>query len=345
MRRRKSDTREAGEAEGIRVLIVDDDEPYRVFMRALVRRLGCSAETAGDGAEALEKLKTKTFDLLLSDLQMPKLNGLELIRCVRAHPSVSAIYAVLITSREDPKFKVEALTLGYDDFLPKSCADVEVKARIESARRMLARQRAADAETARWRLLASRDELTNVGTRRTFTESTRAVLAEGRVVAVVMLDLDDFKQVNDVHGHLVGDRILREVGALLLGRTRSEDVIARYGGDEFVLLVPDATSEEAVAIASRLESDLAQLSWLVGTETLHVHATTGIAHSTLLAAPAVEQLLEAADRDLYAKKWLRKHPPVTPETHYAYGENNAEIHDTSPKASEPSSRTRRARVR
>jgi two-component system chemotaxis response regulator CheY len=325
MQRRKTDIGEAAPVEGIRVLIVDDDEPYRVFMRTLVRRLGCTVATAVDGAQALEKLTEADYDLLLSDLEMPKLNGLDLITHVRAHPTAFGIYAVLITSREDVQAKVAALTLGYDDFLPKSCADVEVKARIASARRMLARQRAADAETARWRLLATRDELTNVGTRRAFAERMTEHLTDERTVALVMFDLDDFKQINDTYGHLTGDRILRDIGAMFLGRTRREDMIARYGGDEFVLLLPDASLDEATVIANRLASDLSQLSWLVGTETLRITATTGLGHSSLLPSPETDQLLEAADRDLYAKKWLLKHSPAAGEEIYEYPEQNGDV--------------------
>jgi diguanylate cyclase (GGDEF)-like protein len=300
------------------VLIVDDDEPYCMYLRTLVRRLGCTTATASDGTEALQKLSEATFDLLLSDLEMPKLNGLELIEHVRAHPAAADIYAVMITSRGDVQSKVSALTLGFDDFLPKSAADIEVKARIASARRMLARQNAADAETARWRMLATRDELTNVGTRRTFIERATEHLTDARCIAVVMFDLDDFKNINDTYGHLMGDRILRDVGALFLSRTRREDVIARYGGDEFVLLVPDATLDEAAVIADRLAYEIGLLTWLAGTDTLRISATTGLAHSALMEKPEVDLLLDVADRDLYAKKWLRKNPPAAPEELYDY---------------------------
>jgi diguanylate cyclase (GGDEF)-like protein len=318
MQRRKTDTGDVAPSHAVRVLIVDDDEPYRIYLRTLVRRLGCLTAMAADGEEALQKLTASPFDLLLSDMEMPKLNGFDLITHVRAHPTAAGIYAVMITSREDAQSKVTALTLGFDDFLAKSCADVEVKARIASARRMLARQQASDAETARWRLLATRDELTNVGTRRAFTERTREHLTDERMVAVVMFDLDEFKQINDTYGHLMGDRILRDAGALFLARTRREDVIARYGGDEFVLLVADATLEEATVIAERLVADVAQLSWLVGVDTLRITTTIGIAHSALLDAPDVDQLLAVADRDLYAKKFLRKNPPASPEELYDY---------------------------
>ena len=296
-----------------------------MYLRTLVRRLGCHVATADDGADALAKLAAGAFDMLLSDLEMPKLNGLDLIEHVRAHSGVGSIYAVMITSRGDVQSKVEALARGYDDFLPKSAVEVEVRARIEAARRMLDRERVRNEEIERWRALAMRDELTGVGTRRTFVDRTASVLAEGRRTAVLLFDLDDFKHINDTHGHLTGDRILRDVGSLLLNNIRREDVVARYGGDEFVLLIPDIDLEEATSIAERLASDLTQLCWLVGTETVRISACTGVAHSTLLPTSTVDVLFDAADRELYAKKFLRKHPPVAPEEIYEYPVSEAPV--------------------
>ena len=322
MRRRKNDSGEVPPATplSVRVLIVEDDDGYRTYLRTLVRRLGCTAVTAVDGADALQKLGGATFDLLLSDLEMPKLNGLDLIAHVRVHPTAGTIYAVMITSRGDEQSKVAALTRGFDDFLPKSCSDVEVSARIAAAGRLLARHRALDAEVLRWRTLAERDELTQVATRRTFAERTREKLVDERDVAVVMLDLDGFKEINDTNGHLAGDRILRDVGALFLSRTRRDDVVARYGGDEFVFLIADVTLEEATVFADRLTSDVAQLSWLIATDTIRITATAGIAHSTLLAPPTVDLLLDAADRDLYAKKFLMTNPRADSADVYEYPE-------------------------
>lgn len=318
MQRRRTDTGESLTTPTVRVLIVEDDEAYRVYLRSLARRLGCIVVTATDGSDALAKLGEASFDLLLSDLEMPKLNGLDLITHVRVHPTAGTIFAVMITGRGDEQSKLAALSRGYDDYLPKSSSEVEVAARIDAARRLLARHRALDAEVLRWRTLATRDELTGVASRRAFVDCVEEHLRQDRAIAVVMLDLDAFKQINDTSGHLVGDRILRDVGALFLSRTRRDDLVARYGGDEFVFVVVDVSLEEATVVAERFASDVSTLSWVIGTESLRVTATVGVAHSSLLAAPSVDLLLGAADRDLYAKKWLKKNPPAAPETVYEY---------------------------
>lgn len=300
------------------MLIVEDDEAYRVYLQSLVRRLGCIVATATDGADALARLGEATFDLLLSDLEMPRLNGMDLITHVRAHPTAGTIYAVMITGRGDEQCKLAALSRGYDDYLPKSSSEVEVAARIGAARRLLERHRVLDAEMLRWRTLAMRDELTGVASRRVFVDWVEEHLRRELAVAVVMLDLDGFKQINDTNGHLAGDCILRDVGALFVRRTRREDLVARYGGDEFVFAFVGVTLDEATRLAQRFALGIADLSWQIGTEVLRITATAGIAHSDLLAAPSVDRLLDAADRDLYAKKWLKKHPPAALEGVYEY---------------------------
>ena len=323
MQRRKTDSEEPPVAPGVRVLIVEDDDGYRTWLRSLVRRLGCTVAVAVDGTDALTKLTAATYDLLLSDLEMPKLNGLDLITHVRSHPTASMIYAVMITSRDDAQSKLAALTRGFDDFLPKSCGEVEVGAKVAAAGRLLARQRVREAELVHWRLLASRDELTNVATRRTFVEQAGQQLADGRPASVLLFDLDDFKRINDTWGHLTGDRILRDIGALFLAHTRREDVVARFGGDEFIFLAPEVDVEEAASIAERLITAIGQLSWLAGTDTLRITASVGLAHSVLLTDPTVDVLIEAADRDLYARKFLRKHPAAPPEELYEYPEEES----------------------
>src|SRR5207245_4213241 len=123
-------------------------------------------------------------------------------------------------------------------------------------------------------------------------------------------------------GHLTGDRILRDVGALFLTRTRHEDIIARYGGDEFVLLVSNAAASQAETLAARLCEEVSSLQWLLGGETVQIGMTTGVSSSTLLQRPSISQLLSAGDRDLYKNKWVHAHPSLDPEM-YEYADSRA----------------------
>ena len=315
--RRRHDRDHAAEAASAHVLIVDDDENFRAWLSLLMRRLGFEVTTAGDGREALTRLHEQPFDLLVCDLEMPRMNGLDLIREVRSTPALSGHYAVMLTAHEDVQSKLTALETGYDDFLPKSCSEVEVVAKVAAAKRMLARQRLLSAAMRDWQTLATRDELTGVATRRTFFDAAERYLAEGHTVGVAIIDLDAFKPINDTYGHLAGDRILRDIGSLLLNRTRADDLIARFGGDEFLLLVVDQPLADISLAAERLTNDVTTLQWLNDTATISVTATSGIAHSSLAPNATIEQLIEAADRDLYARKWVKKNPGL-PQELYEY---------------------------
>jgi two-component system cell cycle response regulator len=311
--RRRSDRSPDSPGEPTRVLIVEDDENFCLWLASIARKLGLQVTTAADGVEALETLRGAEFDLLIADFEMPRKDGLELIADVRNEAATSDLYAVMLTAHDELSVKVTALTLGYDDFLAKGCTEVEVTAKVAAARRILARHRALDADAREWRDIANHDELTGVATRRFFFEEAERHLEGGENIGVVLFDVDHFKDINDAFGHLVGDRVLNGIGTVFLRRTRSDDVIARYGGDEFVLLVLNLSVDETRAVAERLATELSGLRWSVGDSILHVGVTIGIGCSQLIEDATVERLIEAADHELYAKKSAKKHPWVAPD--------------------------------
>lgn len=306
-RRRRADEQH-DELPSIRALVAEDDPNFRAWMAVLLRSHGVEASEAADGTQALERLLGEHHDLLICDLNMPRMHGLDLIREVRAHPKLAHLYAITLTGQEDLESKIAALTAGFDDFLNKSCTEIEVIAKIIAAKRVLARSAALSAAATEWQALASRDELTGVASRRRLIHEADSALAQGRSIGLVILDVDDFKPVNDRFGHLTGDRILHDIGGLFLRRTRANELIARYGGDEFVLLACDLAVDDLPGAAERLAQEIETLKWTSGDEMFGVTVTTGIAHSQLIENPTLERLLDVADRDLYARKWMKKHP-------------------------------------
>jgi diguanylate cyclase (GGDEF)-like protein len=324
--RRRTDAAADGESTPLRALIVDDDEQYRAFLKVMVRRLGFAVTTAGDGEEAVHLLRDcHAFDLMLVDCEMPRMNGLEFVAALRRDTACADTYAMMLTGRTDVETKLAALREGFDDFLVKSSQDVELVAKLGAARRLIARQRRLDATVRELYGLATRDELTGLFNRRFFFSEADRILAEGLEVSLVFFDLDDFKHINDTYGHMGGDRILRDIGALFLRGTRHEDLIARYGGDEFVMLVQKLRLPEVEAFAMRIAAEIARMQWAFGDDTLGVTVTTGYACSELLPHPTIAQLLGAGDRDLYKNKWLRRNPTGDP-TLYEYDLRHQERH-------------------
>lgn len=309
--RRRSDG-EPSDAS-LRALIVDDDENYRFLLSSIVSRFGFATTSAGDGTQALEILDiAPPFDLLLIDLQMPRVDGLQTITSIRADPRFSEAFAVMITGHDDVQTKIEALRLGYDDYISKSASELEITAKLSAARRVILRQKKLDTAVRELYGLATRDELTGLYNRRFFFTEAERMLSAGEAVNLIVFDLDDFKRVNDTFGHLAGDRTLRDIGKLFINHTRHGDVIARYGGDEFVMVTGGNNPAEVEALARRLASSFSELEWTFGGVTFGISVTSGVACSSLIAQPTLAQLLGAADRDLYKNKWVRRNPDSDP---------------------------------
>ena len=310
----------------LRALIVDDDENYRFLLSAIVSRFGFTTATAGDGTQALEILDiAPPFDLLLIDLQMPRVDGLETITAIRADPRFAEAFAVMITGHDDVETKIEALRLGYDDYISKSSSELEISAKLSAARRIILRQKKLDTAVRELYGLATRDELTGLYNRRFFFTETERMLAAGEPVNLIEFDLDEFKSVNDTFGHLAGDRMLRDIGKMFIDHTRYGDVIARYGGDEFVMVTGGSSLREVEALAHRLKDAFSELSWTFGSVAIGITATSGIACSSLIAQPTLAQLLGAADRDLYKNKWVRRNPDLDPSLYEYDSSRDAQV--------------------
>ncbi|HEY0143697.1 MAG TPA: diguanylate cyclase [Thermoanaerobaculia bacterium] len=318
------DRRQDEAAEPLRILLVDDDTNYRAYVAALTRRLGFWVDTADDGQAGLDRLAHGTYDMVVIDHEMPRLTGIETVGRLRANEATQALYAVMLTSREDVDTKLTALDAGFDDFLTKTSSEREIVAKLTAGRRLAARQRTMDLAIRDLYGLATRDDLTGAFNRRFFISEAERLLAEGVVVNVVLLDLDGFKHVNDTYGHLTGDQVLRDVATALHTHTRVEDVVARFGGDEFVIAVPRLDVPVLERICERLSSAVAEIEWSAGGTTFSVGISAGIASSRLLEAPTLVQLMTAADRDMYKNKWLRKHPGRGPEV-YEYPSSDRNV--------------------
>lgn len=286
----------------LRALVVEDDPDYRAYVAALLKRVGFVTDQAEDGEAALDLLQRGIYDTAVIDQEMPRMSGVELVTIIRAAAETRGLYAVMLTGTDDVAAKLAALDAGFDDFLTKGYSEVEIVAKLVAARRIASRQQSLDSAVRELYRLATRDELTNVFNRRFFIEETDRLIGAGTPVSVVLFDLDEFKGINDTYGHLAGDSVLREVGGLFLRNTRPQDLIARYGGDEFVLVVSGLSPADARQIAMRLAREIGELRWAVGERSFTIRATMGFAASHHLEHPEVPRLLQAADRDLYRNK-------------------------------------------
>ena len=284
------------EAAAPRLLLVDDDVPFVQALSALLEREHLEVHALSDADVIIETLEQVRPDLLLLDVVLPRVNGLEICRIIRANPKWQLLPILMLTGVSDQEARLDAFESGADDYLLKPIVKQELLARI--------RLRLDHARLVRER--SSRDALTGLMTRRAFVESITARIAEagrqGNVLSVCILDLDNFKRINDAHGHLSGDRVLAATGRALGSRFRDCDLRGRWGGEEFVVALLGVDAVSARDVFARLQNDLRRIGF-VGDNGDTFHATFSAGISTYPTdGQSLEELLRVADRRLYLAK-------------------------------------------
>ncbi len=288
-----------------RVLVVDDEPEIAELVAVRLANSGYQVDKAHSGQQALDKLEVSPIDLVFLDVSMPGMTGLEALDLLRQRDADVAV--VMMTGHGSETIVVDALRRGADDYLRKPFSSGEFNAVLERtlARLDMRRQnselrRQLEQRAAFMEQQALTDELTGLANRRAFDhhlERLTAAAARGSQFALLMLDIDHFKQVNDTYGHAAGDRVLQELARVLQSRIRVSDIAARIGGEEFAVLLPRAVAVDGVRVAEALRTAIADCPIEAGKQTLRVTVSIGVADSS-----ADGVVLEAADAALYAAK-------------------------------------------
>jgi diguanylate cyclase (GGDEF)-like protein len=290
------------------ILVADDDRLVREKLGALLRARGHTVELVADGAPALERAAKGDVGLFLLDVLMPGMGGLETCRLLKSLAQDREAFwpVVLLTSRNDGDSRVQGLRLGADDYVGKPFDERELVARVEGLLRI--RQMHDDLVAAKQRLeaLAVTDELTGLYNFRYLSTRLREELKRAErhrePLACAMIDLDHFKRINDELGHDVGDAVLREAARRVRGAVREIDVVARYGGDELLLILPTTPFSGALTVASRVWNDIRATPIQFGSHDLRVTPSIGVALYPSRDVTDAEALLRAADQALYQAK-------------------------------------------
>lgn len=264
--------------------------------------MGHEVTVACDGEAAWEIVQGGDVPLLISDWMMPNLDGPGLCRRIRDAGGDLYTYIILLTSRESREDKLEGLRAGADDFLTKPPDPDELAVRLEIAGRIINVHEVLAQKNLRLAELATIDELTQLKNRRRFNEDLEHHVAlscrGGMPLSLILLDVDRFKQYNDIYGHPAGDEALRGVSASLRTFVREHDMVARFGGEEFVVLLPSTDADTALVVAERLRAEIAARTWPFGAVT----ASFGVATAHPADAESVSTLVESADQALYHAK-------------------------------------------
>jgi diguanylate cyclase (GGDEF)-like protein len=289
----------------VKILIADDEPVSRRLLEGTLVRLGHEVIAVEDGDQALAALLAPDGPrLAILDWMMPGIDGLDVCRQVRQRPTPYT-YLILLTSRDQRSDMLEGLDTGADDFLTKPCDAVELRVRLRSGERVIALQEHLLEAQAALRFEACHDRLTGLANRGSILDQLHKELKRARreraPLSVLLADLDHFKSINDDYGHAVGDKVLREVGTRMRSVLRASDAIGRYGGEEFLIVLPRATVEGAQEVGERVRT--AVCAEPVSDNGLVIPASTSIgAASTATTGFDPDALVRAADAALYRAK-------------------------------------------
>lgn len=289
----------------MRILIADDDPVSRRLLEATLGRLGHAVVSVADGMDAIAALLTPDGPrLAVLDWMMPGADGLAVCRAVRRRQA-PYVYIILLTSHNRREDLVAGLDAEADDFLTKPLDIVELRSRLRSGERVIRLQEGLlEAQKALERL-AAHDDLTGLWNRRMILDRLDKELhrasRESTQVGVAMIDLDHFKQINDTYGHAAGDSVLRQAADRMRIMLRDYDYLGRYGGEEFMMVVPSSETAALAGVAERCRRAVAEQPIMIGDRRIAVTVSVGLASTTATGYDEVA-LLHAADAALYQAK-------------------------------------------
>jgi two-component system cell cycle response regulator len=296
-----------------RILVVDDHPDNIELLRARLEARGYTVQTAEDGQAALDQVYASPPDLILLDVMMPRVDGMEVVQRLKNDRALPFIPVILQTALDSTEYMVQGLDAGADDYIAKPINFRELEARVKSLLRIKALQndlaeRERELEEVNNQLLAASrtDALTGVHNRRYLAERLHEMWTHSQrlhePLSIVMCDIDHFKRVNDEHGHLVGDTVLKQFATILTAAAREIDHVGRYGGEEFLLLLPGTVLDAAVTFADRVRCEVEQHSFTYDGGTLHRTMSCGVAAWPHPRITNEDALIKAADDALYVAK-------------------------------------------
>jgi two-component system cell cycle response regulator len=300
----------------VKVLVADDEPTTRLIAQSALGSLGHECRTVTDGAAAWEAYRAQQPDVVISDWMMPGLSGPQLCRNIRAQPASDYAYFIMISANGTPEHIREGMSAGADDYLVKPLDPDELRIRLIAAARVtalhstLARQR-AELERLNLELTAAvlKDPLTGLGNRRAMEADLELLDARvnryGHSYCLALLDVDDFKSFNDTYGHQAGDLALRAVASQLRYHGRATDSTYRYGGEEFLCILPEQTLTTATQAVERMRAGLERLALPhAGRPPGVLTMSAGIAMVDPDHIRPAHEVLTSADSALYRAKQL-----------------------------------------
>lgn len=289
-----------------KILVVDDSPIVTKIVERTLTQRGYRVVVARDGAAAVQAFHEDNFALVILDVNLPGIDGYEVARQIRKQDDELFLPILFLSANTERKSRIQGLQHGGAVYMTKPFNEDEFVAQVESLLKIKELQDNLAQKNRLLEEMCRRDSLTSLYNHSYFQEiadhELRRSLRYGNDVACVLIDIDDFKSINDTFGHPTGDRVLGELAELLLKSVRDVDIVARYGGEEFALLLPMTAVKPAKMVAERVRKAVAGRVFDEAKRKLKITASLGLATLRTNSPATSQELVEFADRALYAAK-------------------------------------------
>ena len=310
-------------SKNLKVLYIEDNKDTRISFVGLMDNFFDDIVTAIDGMDGLEKFKNDSYDLIITDIRMPKLNGIEMIKKIKEIENNIPI--IVTTAHQETELLIDCIKCGVDGYLLKPIEYKQFQQTIqqtcekiyyfkkhqgyELSLEKLVKERTKELEITQDKLIeiANKDHLTNLYNRRYFHEISQTLIKiahrEKSFLSLLMLDIDKFKRVNDIYGHIIGDNVLTKLAQILKQLTRESDILVRFGGEEFIIILPNTSIDGAVSIANKIREEVEDQEITIDENNiLKFTISIGVAQCDCKVDLIIEKLVSKADEALYEAK-------------------------------------------
>jgi two-component system, cell cycle response regulator len=290
------------------VLVIDDSKRTRTQIISALREASLFGDyrVANDGLDGFKALMATKPDLIICDLEMPNVDGFKFLQLVNARSELQGIPIILLTSNQKRESKIKGLDQGACDYVTKPFDAAELVARVKVQLKIKKLQDELKRATEHFRDLSNTDPLTNLYNRRFLAEILENELQRARrlhsIISLLIVDIDHFKKVNDIYGHQMGDKVLVSVAETLREGLRTYDIASRYGGEEFVLVLPGTQLTGGLEVAERLRKAVQSLKFPIPMDRVVITVSVGVAMFPAEQVDGFDSLFNRADEALYRAK-------------------------------------------